>query len=171
MDSFADRDRIILAALAFYGYHGVMMEENALGQRFRIDLELGLDMSEAARTDEVAHTISYAHIYDLVKEAFEERREILGHELQAGGTDQRAADHGNVVRRVELVAHIVGVNEDGAPVGRPLEGPAIASQEPHGEEIRGAWDSADPRLHPQGSLHLPLGFHPFHPAGRLHRSL
>ena len=85
MDSFADRDRIILAGLAFYGYHGVMMEENALGQRFRIDLELGLDMSEAARTDDVASTISYAHIYDLVKEAFEERRfkliEALGHHI------------------------------------------------------------------------------------------
>eukprot|EP00873_Tetraselmis_striata_P030622 jgi/Tetstr1/450886/TSEL_037922.t1 len=62
-----------------------MMEENSLGQRFRIDLELGLDMSEAARTDDVASTISYAHIYDLVKEAFEERRfkliEALGHHI------------------------------------------------------------------------------------------
>lgn len=85
MDSFADRDRIILADLAFYGYHGVMLEENKLGQRFRIDLELGLDMNEAARTDEVGATISYAHVYDLVKEAFEEKRfkliEALGHHI------------------------------------------------------------------------------------------
>ncbi len=85
MDAFADRDRIILAGLAFYGYHGVMMEENALGQRFRVDLELGLDMSDAARTDDVAATISYAHVYDLVKEAFEEKRfkliEALGHHI------------------------------------------------------------------------------------------
>ena len=83
MDSFADRDRIILADLAFYGYHGVMLEENKLGQRFRIDLELGLDMTEAARSDDVSATVSYAHVYDLVKEAFEEKRfkliEALGH--------------------------------------------------------------------------------------------
>ena len=85
MDSFADRDRIILADLAFYGYHGVMLEENKLGQRFRIDLELGLDMSEAARSDDVSATVSYAHVYDLVKEAFEEKRfkliEALGHHI------------------------------------------------------------------------------------------
>lgn len=85
MSQFSDSDRILLADLAFYGYHGVMLEENALGQRFRIDLELGLDMSEAARTDDVAATISYAHIYDLVKEAFEEKRfkliEALGHHI------------------------------------------------------------------------------------------
>ncbi|SDG79388.1 dihydroneopterin aldolase [Pelagibacterium luteolum] len=85
MTQFSDSDRIILAGLAFYGYHGVMMEENALGQRFRIDLELGLDMSEAARSDDVSATISYAHVYELVKEAFEERRfkliEALGHHI------------------------------------------------------------------------------------------
>jgi len=85
MDSFADRDRIILADLAFYGYHGVMLEENKLGQRFRIDLELGLDMTEAARSDDVSATVSYAHVYDLVKEAFEEKRfkliEALGHHI------------------------------------------------------------------------------------------
>lgn len=85
MTQFSDSDRIILAGLAFYGYHGVMMEENALGQRFRIDLELGLDMSEAARSDDVSATISYAHVYELVKEAFEEKRfkliEALGHHI------------------------------------------------------------------------------------------
>lgn len=85
MTQYADKDRIVLAGLAFYGYHGVMMEENALGQRFRIDLELGLDMDEAARTDDVGATISYAHIYDLVKEAFEEKRfkliEALGYHI------------------------------------------------------------------------------------------
>lgn len=82
---YDNRDRIILSGLAFYGYHGVMMEENALGQRFRIDLELGLDMAPAALTDDVDATISYAHIYDLVKEAFEEKRfkliEALGHHI------------------------------------------------------------------------------------------
>ena len=85
MANFSDRDRIILAGIAFYGYHGVMLEENKLGQRFRIDLELGLDMNDAARTDDVRATISFAVVYDLVKEAFEEKRfkliEALGHHI------------------------------------------------------------------------------------------
>ncbi|WP_196258608.1 dihydroneopterin aldolase [Pelagibacterium limicola] len=85
MSDFDDRDRILLAGLAFYGYHGVMLEENKLGQRFRIDLELGLDMSDAAKTDDVASTVHYGNVYNVVKEAFEERRfkliEALGHHI------------------------------------------------------------------------------------------
>jgi len=68
------KDRILLTDLAFYGYHGVMLEENTLGQRFRIDLECGVDLSEASRTDEVSSTISYADIYALVKKSTEDTR-------------------------------------------------------------------------------------------------
>ena len=68
------KDRILLTDLAFYGYHGVMLEENTLGQRFRIDLECGVDLTAAGKSDEVEDTISYADIYALVKETTEETR-------------------------------------------------------------------------------------------------
>jgi len=67
-------DKIILSDLAFYGYHGVMLEENKLGQRFRIDLKCGIDLSEAGKTDDVNKTVSYADIYYLVKDATEDTR-------------------------------------------------------------------------------------------------
>lgn len=67
-------DRIILSDLGFYGYHGVMLEENKLGQRFRIGLECGLDLSLAGQTDALAATVSYADIYDIVKAATEDTR-------------------------------------------------------------------------------------------------
>ncbi|WDQ98750.1 dihydroneopterin aldolase [Devosia sp. J2-20] len=67
-------DRIILKDLGFYGYHGVFAEEEKLGQRFFIDLELGTDLTAAAATDRLSAGISYADIYDVVKAAFETRR-------------------------------------------------------------------------------------------------
>jgi dihydroneopterin aldolase len=67
-------DRIILKDLGFYGYHGVFAEEATLGQRFFIDLELGVDLSLPATTDRLSTGISYADIYDAVKAAFEARR-------------------------------------------------------------------------------------------------
>ncbi len=67
-------DRIILKDLGFYGYHGLMSEEKALGQRFFIDLECGVDLSAPGTTDQVSQTVSYAKIYDVVKDAFEGRR-------------------------------------------------------------------------------------------------
>lgn len=68
------KDRIILENLGFYGYHGVMLEENKLGQRFFIDVECGMDLEPAGHSDEVEQTVSYALIYDLVKEAVEDTR-------------------------------------------------------------------------------------------------
>lgn len=67
-------DRIILSDLAFYGYHGVMLEESKVGCRFRLDVECGLDTGKAGRTDEVDDTISYAFIFDTVEKAFSEHR-------------------------------------------------------------------------------------------------
>jgi 7,8-dihydroneopterin aldolase/epimerase/oxygenase len=67
-------DRIILNDLGFYGYHGLFSEENALGQRFFIDLQCGVDLSAPAETDAIGSTVSYAAIYDAVKAAFETRR-------------------------------------------------------------------------------------------------
>jgi len=67
-------DRIILKDLGFYGYHGVFAEEAKLGQRFFIDLELGIDLAAAASSDRLSAGISYSDIYDVVKSTFETRR-------------------------------------------------------------------------------------------------
>ena len=70
-------DRIILRDLGFYGYHGVFDEEAKLGQRFFIDLELGIDLSRVARSDDLADGVSYAEIYQVVTTAFERRKKLL----------------------------------------------------------------------------------------------
>jgi dihydroneopterin aldolase len=67
-------DRIILKDLGFYGYHGVFAEEARLGQRFFVDLDVGLDLSEAGLSDDLNTGLSYADLYDVVKSAFEGRR-------------------------------------------------------------------------------------------------
>ncbi|MCB9994012.1 MAG: dihydroneopterin aldolase [Hyphomicrobiaceae bacterium] len=72
--ALATSDRIILNDLAFYGYHGVMLEENKIGCRFRVDVECGLDLSKAGRTDEVDDTISYELIFYAVEKAFNQKR-------------------------------------------------------------------------------------------------
>lgn len=67
-------DRIILKDLGFYGYHGVFAEEARLGQRFFVDLEVGLDLVEPGLSDDLTTGLSYADLYDTVKAAFEGRR-------------------------------------------------------------------------------------------------
>jgi len=64
-------DRILLTGLTFYGYHGVNPEERQLGQRFVVDLALGLDLGPAGRSDDLARTINYSEVYKLVREVVE----------------------------------------------------------------------------------------------------
>ena len=53
--------------LAFYGYHGVLEEENQLGQKFFIDAELKADLQSAGKSDDVEKAVNYAEVYELIK--------------------------------------------------------------------------------------------------------
>jgi len=60
-------DIIYFNGMEFYGYHGVFPEENKLGQRFIVDMELYLDLGVAGETDQLENTINYAEVYHLCK--------------------------------------------------------------------------------------------------------
>ncbi|EAC7099371.1 dihydroneopterin aldolase [Listeria monocytogenes] len=64
-------DKIYLNELVFYGYHGVLAEETKLGQTFRVSLILGLSTKKAGISDSVDDTVSYAGVYETVKEIVE----------------------------------------------------------------------------------------------------
>lgn len=66
-------DKIYLNELEFYGYHGVLSEENRLGQRFRVSLVLELDLSKAGKSDDLNDTVSYAEVYNICKDIVEGR--------------------------------------------------------------------------------------------------
>lgn len=53
--------------MQFYGYHGLFPEENKLGQRFQVDLELYSDLSKAGKTDNMHDSIHYGHAYEQVR--------------------------------------------------------------------------------------------------------
>jgi dihydroneopterin aldolase len=53
--------------MEFYGYHGVFSEETKLGQRFRVDLTVSLDLKKAGETDELEYSVNYAELYNVCK--------------------------------------------------------------------------------------------------------
>jgi len=69
-----NRDSIFLQGLVFYGYHGVMPEENKVGCRFLLNVTCDLDLSSAALSDELDDTISYADLFETIREAFGEKQ-------------------------------------------------------------------------------------------------
>ena len=74
MDSIRLRDIIV------YGYYGASDPERQIGQRLLMDLDLSVDLSQAAATDPSADTVSYEEIY------------VAAQQL-AGGTRCRLLEH------------------------------------------------------------------------------
>lgn len=67
-------DRITLKNMVFFGYHGVLPAEGELGQRFQIDVDLGLHLAPAGQADDLNLTVSYAAVFAIVKDITENRR-------------------------------------------------------------------------------------------------
>lgn len=78
-------DKIIMDDMIFYGYHGVMEEENRLGQKFHVDANLYLDLRQAGETDDLNYTVSYAEVYMIIENIMLKERfdllEALAHRI------------------------------------------------------------------------------------------
>lgn len=64
-------DELSITGIECRGYHGVFGFERQLGQRFVIDLTMGLDTRLSAAVDELSLTLDYATLVDQVKKAVE----------------------------------------------------------------------------------------------------
>ncbi|ODA39645.1 dihydroneopterin aldolase [Desulfosporosinus sp. BG] len=67
-------DAIHLRGLEFYAYHGVLPEEQVLGQRFLIDMDIFLDLCQAGSSDQVGDTVHYGEVYQVIKACVTEDR-------------------------------------------------------------------------------------------------
>jgi 7,8-dihydroneopterin aldolase/epimerase/oxygenase len=67
-------DVIFVSGLAIHAYHGVMPHEGKVGQTFKLDLALTIDLADASRTDKLASTVSYDKVVAVATDAFTARR-------------------------------------------------------------------------------------------------
>ena len=55
-------DTIFIEEIEFYGYHGSSDEEQAVGHRYSVDVELRCDTSRPGRTDDLGDTVNYVSV-------------------------------------------------------------------------------------------------------------
>jgi len=70
---------IFISNLRFYAYHGVMEQERRVGGWFVVSLRVHYNISSAMESDDVADTISYADIFQLVREEMAVPSALLEH--------------------------------------------------------------------------------------------
>ncbi len=67
-------DTVFLEGIELFGYIGVLEDEKRNGQTFYIDVELGVDLRNAGRSDILAHTVNYAEVFSLAEQLMDEAR-------------------------------------------------------------------------------------------------
>jgi dihydroneopterin aldolase len=99
-------DTIFVTGLLIHAHHGVMEHESKVGQRFVIDLELSLDLTEGSHSDRLSDTVSYSAIVDTATEVFTRRNYRL---IEAAGGDVADA----------ILAHFPKINAVRITVRKP----------------------------------------------------
>ena len=79
--------RICLTEIAMVGHHGYHRAEKELGQRFEIDVEMFVDISRAAESDELDDAVDYEQVYRLVEKVVGNERYSLLEALVADVAD------------------------------------------------------------------------------------
>ncbi len=64
----SSEDVIRLHNAVFYAYHGVLSDEQTLGGKFEVDVDLHVDLTRGARTDSLQRTVNYERVYDAIKQ-------------------------------------------------------------------------------------------------------
>ena len=70
---------ILLKDLRFQARHGVGAQETLVGNEFTVNLRLRTDLSKAVRTDDVADTLSYADVFEAVRDEMSRPSQLLEH--------------------------------------------------------------------------------------------
>ncbi len=70
-------DIIRLQNAVFYAYHGVLSDEQNLGGKFQVDVELQCDLSRGAESDHLKDTVDYEKVYDCIRRAVVDRKHFL----------------------------------------------------------------------------------------------
>jgi dihydroneopterin aldolase len=93
--------RIVLSGMEFHAHHGAFAEEERLGARFTVDLEIEVDVSAE---DRLEATVDYSRVYGLVRDLVTGSRHRLIESLALTIADGVLANE-SLVRNVQVRVH------------------------------------------------------------------
>jgi len=111
-------NKIIIRKLHIHANHGVMDQEQTVGADFTINLEITTDFSGAILTDNIEGTISYADVYNIIKEEMAKPSRLL--EYAGGRIVKELFNNFESIKAVRLQ-----LLKDNPPLGADCEGMGI----------------------------------------------
>ncbi len=99
----------------FYAYHGALQEEQNIGGKFEVDVDIYTDFREAAKNDELQLTINYHEVYKYLNSIIHSHKYYLI-ETIATKIANEVTKHFNGIEKI-----IVKVRKRSVPVGGMLD--------------------------------------------------
>lgn len=99
----------------FYAYHGALQEEQNIGGKFEVDVDIYTDFREAAKNDELQLTINYHEVYKYLNSIIHSHKYYLI-ETIATEIANEVTKHFNGIEKI-----IVRVRKRSVPVGGMLD--------------------------------------------------
>ena len=109
---------IRLDDMRFYAYHGVMEQERQVGGYYLVSLDVEADLTAAVRTDDVADTVNYAELFELVKSEMAIPSKLLEH--VAGRIGQRTLEQFD-----KIMSLTIRVTKENPPMGANCKGASV----------------------------------------------
>lgn len=113
-------DQVFVSGLALHAYHGVMQHEAKVGQTFKLDLTLDIDLERASRSDKLADTVGYDQVVDVASQTFCAKRYRLVEAAAGAVADALLARFGQVA------AVRVTVHKPHAPIAATFDDVGVA---------------------------------------------
>jgi len=94
-------DVIRIRNATFYAYHGVLQEEQSVGGKFEVDIEMYGDFGAAARTDKLRQTVDYEQVYARIQDIVHAQKFYLIEAL-ANAIGERLLQEFSILDRVTV---------------------------------------------------------------------
>lgn len=106
-----NQDLLIVKGAQFFATHGYYPEENKMGQRFVIDVEVASDLSKMCQTDDLSTGLSYVTVYNIIKKVVTTEQHKLLQRVAQRIADEVIAAH--PIQQIKVTVKKPGVALDG----------------------------------------------------------
>lgn len=122
-------DKITIKDFEVFAYHGVLEEENRLGQKFIITVEMFCDFRSASTTDDVTKTVNYAEACYKIEELMTTNTYKLIETCAEKIAELILTEYSDIVKETKVI-----IKKPSAPVMRSLAYPSV--------EVTRSWNEA-----------------------------
>jgi dihydroneopterin aldolase len=99
----------------FYAYHGALQEEQIIGGKFEVDVEMKTDFSDAAYNDDLSKTINYDSVYKFINKIVNDKKFYLIETLSVTIAD-------SLLEKYSMIQSIVvKVRKRSVPIGGVID--------------------------------------------------